>query len=91
MHGDIYVSIVRDVLQVLGGAVEAAAEAALCDAPQLGLAAAVGLRLVQAVLKEETEDPPGDDEEGTDREGACRVAQRASDCVDDHECRVGGV
>ena len=50
VHGDVYVRIVRDVLQVARAAVEAAAQAALGDASELGLGAPVRLRLVQAVL-----------------------------------------
>jgi hypothetical protein len=61
-------------INVLGRAVEAAEEAAVGDATKLRLAASVRLRLVQAVLEEEAEDAPGDDEQCAQRERARRVA-----------------
>ena len=63
MQRDVDVRVVADVLQRPRPPVEAAAQAAVRDAAQLGLVAAVGLRDVQAVLEEEAEDAARDDEQ----------------------------
>ena len=84
MHRDQDVGIVRDALHVLGRAVEAAVHAALRQSAQLRpqlLAAAVGLRLMQAVLEEEAEDAPWDEQQSAEHERAGRVAQRAQQRV----------
>ena len=90
VHADVNVRVVRDELEIARGAVEAAAQAALGDPAQLGLALPIRLRLVEAVLKEKAEDAPRDDQERSDDERARREAQRAPERAEERYGRTVG-
>ena len=74
VDGDEHVGVVREVLQQPRRAVEAAAQAAVGHAAQLGLALAVCLRLVEAVLEEEAERAARHHEQRAQCKRARRVA-----------------